>query len=264
LGSAHDPRTAVIRLLRAGEPLAGEPAHMRAPSSHGPHAAPLRIAPIDAPPAVHGGHAQSSAWRAQAAFVLGLQIGAPLSSGLTSDLVYAGERFELQLGVLALFSAQRALGDTSLHYRTRPVAASLTLAAALLKWPSLLRSRAEGPRASTTLRVSLGFVAGCMRTELDDDHGASAADSERVPWFSGRAALELALPVAGSLQLSLSAGPLWNIRKLGVSAYDADSQLLIASALFKPVGALLGLGLAYERQRAAFRQGFGVSRHPSP
>jgi hypothetical protein len=167
-------------------------------------------------------------------------------------VVYAGSRFELQLGVLALFSTERALGDTSLHYRTRPLAATLTLAAALLKRPSLI------------LRVSLGLLAGRMRTELGDDSGSNAADSEPVPWFAGRAALELAVPVAGSLQLALSAGPLWNVRKLGVSAYDAESQALIASQSFKPVGGLLGLGLAYGRQRGAFRQGSGVRRHPSP
>jgi hypothetical protein len=114
------------------------------------------------------------------------------------------------------------------------------------------------------VRVSFGFLAGAMRTTIGDHSDDHAPDSERVPWFAGRAALELALRLAGPLQLALSVGPLWSIRKLGVSAYDARSQELIASELFKPVGALLGLGLAYQGQPRALRQGFGVGGHASP
>jgi hypothetical protein len=164
--------------------------------------------------------------------------------GLLAGLGYERSQLEVQLGVLSLFSTQNVLPDTALHYRTRPLAARVALAYPL--WSS----------TSVSLRLALSVLAGRMRTELDVPDVESP---RRVRWFAGGVSLELSVPLGASLGLAMSAGLLGSVRQLGVKAVVEDE--VVGRHVFKPVGALFGLGLAYQQPFGDFGQGSTAGRH---
>lgn len=219
-----------------------------------PRASPLRIAPLPRTPPeprgmsrarVDGASPGSSYWRAQAQLALGQHVGPPRTRGVLVGLAYARSQLEVQLGVLSLFSTQNVLHDTTVRYRTRPLAARVALAYPL--WSN----------ASLSLRLAVSVLAGRMRTELD------SPDVERpkgVRWFAGGVSLELTVPLGASLALAVSAGLLGSARQLGVKA-EVDDEV-VSRQVFKPVGALFGLGLAHQRPFGDFGQGSAAERHP--
>jgi hypothetical protein len=219
-----------------------------------PRASPLQIEPLPQSPRqapstsgarVHGASPRSSYWRAQAELALGRHVGPPRTQGLSAGLAYARSRLEGQLGLLSLFSTQTILRDTALHYRTRPLAARVALAYPL--WS----------KASVSLRLAVSALAGRMRTELD---APGLQSPRRVRWFAGGVSLELSVPLGASLGLALSAGLVGSVRQLGVKA-EVDGEL-VGRQVFRPVGALFGLGLAAQRSFGDFGQGSTAGRHP--
>lgn len=219
-----------------------------------PRASALQIAPLPrtstepratsrAP--VDGVSPRSSYWRAQADLALGQHVGPARTWGLLAGLAYARSRLEVRLGVLSLYSTRNVLRDTALRYRTRALAARVALAYPL--WSS----------ASVSLRLAVSVLAGRMRTELDSPDVESP---KRVRWFAGGVSLELAVPLGASLGLALSAGLIGSARQLGVKAAVDDE--VVGRHVFKPVGALFGLGLAYQRHLGDFGQGSAPGRHP--
>jgi hypothetical protein len=267
-GSDEDPRSAVIRLLRADASIAERsfsPGPPRCADFHAaiavtigimvrsvivePPPAPPEPEPPPPPPAprlpppapsrVEMVRPLSVALRVGGS--LGWGVGAIRSRGVAAELEVAGRHWALRGGALATFSRQDHFDEVDAGYETKLRAGSLDAC-----W-----------RVVRTPRVLADLCAGLLLGGL---HGRGVSDSQPVNgksylWPALRAELDVALRLFGDVWATASISPLRGLQPIILTAGPPDAPA--DRAELPRSGVLLGFGLAYE----LLSQGLPTERH---